>query len=151
MKKSTLIIIAIIYVASIVVISMLGLKAIVYDAKIPVTGIEILNTDDRANGVEVEKEGDRIIISVRFTAPWNPETQSGTKLQINYRVHPDNATNSKVELIYRKDLENVQFITLEDGTWTGLIGFTDEETFTLEIRSTDGSRVSTKLTIVAYL
>ena len=43
MKKSTLIVIAIIYIASIVVISVFGLKMVIWDVVIPVKSIECLN------------------------------------------------------------------------------------------------------------
>ena len=46
MKKSTLVVIAIIYVASIVIISLFGMKAVVYNEVIPVTQIECLNQTD---------------------------------------------------------------------------------------------------------
>ena len=39
MKKATLIIIGVIYIASIVLISVFGLKSVIYEEKIPVTHI----------------------------------------------------------------------------------------------------------------
>ena len=44
MKKSTLMVIGIIYIASIVVISVFGLKTVIWDVVIPVKSIECLNT-----------------------------------------------------------------------------------------------------------
>ena len=46
MKKSTLIMIAIVYIASIVLISLFGMKSVVYNEVIPVTKIECLNETD---------------------------------------------------------------------------------------------------------
>ena len=57
MKKSTLIIIGLIYIASIVVISVFGLKAVVYRPVIPVTKVECLNESDEFTTVSVNNEG----------------------------------------------------------------------------------------------
>ena len=56
MKKSTLILIMIIYVASIVVINFFGLNVKVYNEVINVTSVECINeTDEKANVVINDK------------------------------------------------------------------------------------------------
>ena len=147
MKKTTLILIAIIYVASIVLVSMLGLEAVIHTEIHPVTHIEIVNKTE--GNTFVSDDGNRKTIKVVFTEPGdiNNIEGGGTVLQLEHRVFPDNATNKEIRYSYsREQYPQVHFHQVE-GRETGTIIFTAPAMFTLRIYSTDGTNVYTEVLI----
>lgn len=150
MKKSTLIVIGIIYIASIVIISVFGLKAVVWDVVTPVTAIECLNeTDDKCT---VTEEDGKKFIKIKFDEPGKLENgvPTGTMLQLYWRVLPDNATNKEVRFVYNTELTRANFIKNNDGTELGLILFSGKVKLDLSIVSTDGTRVVEDIIIWVY-
>lgn len=144
MKKSTMIIIALIYISSIVVVSIFGLKAVVYEQIVPVTHIQCVN--ETKGNVQVE-EGNKKIIRVAFTTPGDIESLTGTILQLEFRVLPDNATNKELKYVYaRENYPQVKFHQIE-GRETGAIVFTAPALFTLRVYSTDGSNIYDEMLI----
>ena len=89
MKKSVIILIAIIYVASIALVSFFGLKYKVFEEVIPVESVEIL--DDLAPGNEN--------LGCDYIKYIDLDENKVARYQIKYRVHPDNATNQDVDFI----------------------------------------------------
>ena len=147
MKKSTLIMIAIVYIASIVIISIFGMKSVVYNEVIPVTKIECLNvTDDKT---EVEYDGDTKVISVQYKKPGNAENLTGTMVQLSWRVLPDNASNKKVKFVYNQTTR-ADFVKDEAGNEVGLILFTGKVVLNIKIMSTDGTQVFEEIVVWAY-
>lgn len=150
MKKSTLIVIGIIYIASIVIISVFGLKAVVWDVVTPVTAIECLNeTDDKCT---VTEEDGKKFIKIKFQEEGKLENgvPTGTMLQLYWRVLPDNATNKEVRFVYNTELTRANFIKNSDGTELGLILFSGKVKLDLSIVSTDGTRVVEDIIIWVY-
>ena len=84
MKKSVIILIFLIYVASIAMVGFLGLKAKSYNDIIPVDEIVILN-DCRTD----PSTGDRTITFV-------PANENDKSIQLECIVLPDNATDKKI-------------------------------------------------------
>lgn len=148
MKKSTIILIAIVYVASIVVISVLGLKAKIYNENFPVTSIECLNESD--DKTIVEDYNGKKLIRVQYIGEGNMETLEGTMLQLIYRVLPDNATTKKVKFVYNETLTRIHFVKDEKGNDLGLVLFTGTGIFNVRIMATDGSQVYTDIVIDVY-
>lgn len=148
MKKATMILIGIVYLASIVIISIFGMKSVVYNEIIPVSKIECLNETDSKS--EVTDSGNKKIIKVKYTTPGNAETLTGTMVQLSWRVLPDNATTKNVKFIYDETLTRVKFIKDEKGNELGLILFTGKSMFDVRIMSTDGTRIYQDVTIWAY-
>lgn len=147
MKKSTLIIILIIYVASVALINFFGLKVKVYEEIINVTKIECINETDEHCEVKPLPSGKKQL-NVNFTTPADPNNLNvGTKLIIKYRVTPDNATKKDVRFIMVPEQDNAQFFKDEFGHETGLILFTGKAMFDVNIVSTDGMKVSTQVLI----
>lgn len=146
MKKSTLIMIALIYVASIVIISVFGLKAVVYDEVIPVTKIECLNETDEKTTVKVDSKGKKLI-TIDYTEPGDEVTLTGTMVQLFWRVLPDNATTKDVRFVYNTELARVKFVKNNEGKELGLILFTGKVKLDVQIVSTDGTRVYQDVTI----
>ena len=145
MKKAVLILIGIIYIASIVVVSFFGMRAVMYDEVVPVLNIECVN--ETKGDIQVDNSGIKKIIRIAFTEPGDVESLTGTILQLETRVLPDNATNKEVRYVYnRENYPQVKFHTLNDRE-TGAIVFTAPALFTLRIYSTDGTNVYTEVLI----
>lgn len=148
MKKATLIFIAVIYCASIVVISLFGMKSVVYNEVIPVKSIECVNeTDSRS---EVTYSGDKKVIKVKYTEPGDAETLTGTMVQLIWRVYPDNASQKNVKFVYDENTTRAIFVKDEAENDLGLILFTGKVVLNVRIMATDGSRVYEDIVVWAY-
>jgi len=148
MKKINLIVIGIVFVASVVLISVFGMRIVIYNGVVPVTKIECLNETDERSTVVVDEYGK--LIKVKFTTPGNESDLSGTILQIKYRVYPDDATNKKVKFVFNRNLKNVKMATDENGNELGLFIFSGRCYFDLEIVATDGSGISDTVSIYVF-
>ncbi|MGN0961664.1 MAG: hypothetical protein ACI4PF_05670 [Christensenellales bacterium] len=148
MKKSTLILIMIIYVASIVVINFFGLNVKVYDEVINVTGLECINeTDEKAN-VVINDKGIKEI-RIKFSEPANIDTKTGTMYQLKTRVYPDNADNKNLKYVYAEH-KNVEFYKDGSGRETGLVLFYGTARLEVKIMSTDGQNIYTTIIFKCY-
>lgn len=148
MKKSTLLIILVIYVASIAVINFFGMKIKVYDEIVNVSAIECVNKTDK--NCEVIEKTDKKILKVKFSEPANATDLTGTMLQLKWRVLPDNASNKKVQFVYDETNTRVKFYQDEYGSYTGLVLFSGPTMLDVKIMSTDGLRVTTSVLIWVY-
>ena len=151
MKKSTLIVIGIIYIASIVIISVFGMKAVVWDVVTPVTAIECLNETDDKSTVTINEDGNKLI-KIKYEEPGKIENgiPTGTMLQLQWRVLPDNATNKQIRFVYNENLTRAEFVKMSDGSELGLILFTGKIKLDLSIVSTDGTRITEDIVIWVY-
>lgn len=151
MKKSTLIVIGIIYIASIVIISVFGLKAVVWDVVTPVTAIECLNETDDKSTVTINTDGKKLI-KIKYEEPGKLENgiPTGTMLQLQWRVLPDNATNKEIRFVYNTELTRVNFIKNDDGQELGLILFSGKVKLDISITSTDGTRITEDIVVWVY-
>ena len=131
MKKSVVILIAIIYIASIALVSFFGLKFKVFEEIIPVESVEILNEGLKEN----EMWGKYVTITPDENGEWN--------YQILYRVYPDNATNNKVDFNY--DEQN-KVATVDE---FGVVHFTSPGMIKVTLIPLDGSDTSATITIIA--
>ena len=113
MKKSTIILIGIVYIAAIIFISVFGLNAKVYNEVIPVLSVECVNQSDE--NTIVKDYNDKKLIRVQYTEPGNAETLEGTMVQLLYRVLPDNASNKRVKYIYNTKLTRIHFVKDDNG------------------------------------
>ncbi len=145
MKKINLIMIGIVFVASVVFISIFGMKVMIYNGVIPVTKIECLNQTDERSIVSEDEYGK--LIEVKFTTPGKAEDLSGTILQLSHRVFPDNATKKKVKYVYNRELTRVTMATDESGNELGLFLFSGKCYFKVQIMATDGSGICDTVTI----
>ena len=148
MKKSVVLLIVIIYIGSITILSLFGLKMSVYNEFIPVLSIECLNKSE--NGIDVNNDDGNLILKTKFDAPYNKTTQSGTMIQIYWRVVPDNASIKNVKFIFDENNSRVEFYQTEDGEYTGLVLFYNKSMIDVKIMSTDGRRVYKQVTLWAY-
>ena len=148
MKKSTLIIILIIYVASIAIINFFGMSVKLYDEVINVTAVECINKTDK--NTEVIDNGERKILKVKFTEPANATDLTGTMLQLQWRVLPDNATVKDVRFVYNTQNTRVEFYEDEKGRKTGLMLFSGPTMLDVRIMSTDGLRKYADILVWVY-
>ena len=147
MKKSILVLIVIAYIASIVIISVFGMKAVIYNEVIPVTKVECLNESDDKTTVKYSSDGIKRI-EIQYDEPGDPNDLTGTMIQLVWRVTPDNATKKEVTFVYDETLENLTFVK-RDGKDLGLILFSGKVYAKIKIMATDGSRVYTEVIVWA--
>ena len=131
MKKSVVILIALIYVVSIALVSFFGLQYKTFNPIVYTTSVELLNEN-----VKVNEQGEPYVV-VR------PDDEGNRQYQILYRVHPDNATNNEVSFAY--DNQNGT-VSIDEN---GVVTFTKKGVVTVQIIAKDGSGASAKLTIYA--
>ena len=132
MKKSVVILIALIYIASIALVSFFGLQYKTFNPIVYTTSVEILNEN-----VKVNDAGEKYVV-VRA------DEHGNRQFQILYRVHPDNATNNEVSFAY--DDQNGTVSVDENGVVT----FSKEISkgvVTVQLIAKDGSGASAKITI----
>ena len=132
MKKSVIILIAIIYIASIALVSFFGLQFKVFNEIIYSNKIEILNED-----IKINKNGEPYALATKGEdGVW--------RYQIEYRVYPDNVTNDAVTFSYDN---NNNTVSIDEN---GVVTFTKKGVVTVQILPQDGSsNVSATLTIWA--
>ena len=148
MKKSVVIIILLIYCVSIVVVNFFGLKMHVYNEFVSVDSIICINEDD--DNVDVNMDNEKTILKTKFTKAYDKNIQSGTMIQIYWRVLPDNATIKNVKFVYDEKNTRVEFYKTENGEYTGLVLFYNKSMIDVKIMSTDGRRIYKELTLWAY-
>jgi hypothetical protein len=137
MKKSVIILIAIIYIASVALVSFFGLKAKLFDQVVYVSEIEILNKDIREAPEFAKAEYDYyVVISPN-------ETTGERKYQIEYRVRPDDATNQEVDFVYDKTTPGV---TVSD---SGIVTFEHSGSVIVSLIPKDGGDCSVKIAVMA--
>ena len=127
MKKSVVILIAIIYVAAVALVSFFGLQHLVLEETIYVQRISILNDD-----VKVDPTDGSIYVVVYL------DQNDYAKYQIQYRVHPENATNQGVNFSYDKQTMNV---TVDEN---GLVEFTGPSAILVTLDPKDGTPLGVK-------
>lgn len=130
MKKSVVIIIALIYVASIALVSFFGLQFKVFEEVISVERVEITNEGQKYS----ESLGDYIVIY--------PNEKGERRVKIDYHVYPNDATNTTVDFAY----EEVDYATVDE---YGVVTFTKPGVLKVRVIATDGSNAEDTILIVA--
>ena len=132
MKKSVVILIAIIYIASIALVSFFGLQFKVFNEIIYSNEIQILNQD-----IKLEKSGTPYAFAQKGEdGVW--------RYQLEWRVYPDDVTDSGVTFSY--DNKN-NTVSVDEN---GVVTMTKKGAVTIKILPQDGSpEVSATLKILA--
>ena len=133
MKKSVVILIALIYIVSIALVSFFGLQFKTFNPIVYTTSVEILNDD---GDVKTNSAGEKYVVI-------RPDDEGNRQYQILYRVHPDNATNNEVTFAY--DDQNGT-VSIDEN---GVVTFQKKGVVTVHLIAKDGSGASAKLTIYA--
>ena len=130
MKKPVVILIALIYIASVALVSFFGLQYKVFEEVIPVERIEITNEGQKYS----ETQGDYLVIY--------PDENGERRVKIDYHVYPDNATNTAVDFAY----EEREGVTVDE---FGVVTFSKSGLIKVRVIATDGSNAEDTLLIVA--
>ena len=121
MKKSVVILIALIFVASVVCVSFFGLQFKTFNEIVYVERIELLDEN-----LKTDDQGQKYVVIY-------PDENGERKYQIKYRVHPDNATENGVTFAYDKQNTSV---TVDEN---GVVTFAKKGAITVQIIAKDGS------------
>ena len=149
MKKSVVILIAIIYIASIALVSFFGLQFKVFNEEVYVDRIEVLNL-----AIE-EAKGSKYYQKIPKGTNENGETiydeyilvsiQETQQYDLNLRVHPDNATNKKVN--YAIETSPNGCATIDEN---GVLTLHKTGTVKIVMSSADGSGAQTSITVIIH-
>ena len=130
MKKSVVILIALIYIAAIALVSFFGLQFKVFEEVVPVESVEITNEGQKYS----PSQGDYIILF--------PNEKGERRLKIDYRINPDNASNTEVDFAYeQKDVASVDEY--------GVVTFTGPGMLKVTIIAQDGSNAEDSILIIS--
>lgn len=134
MKKSVIILIALIYVLSIALVSFFGLKAKDFHEIVYTNGIELLNEN-----IKIDKETGEPYDVVY------PDANGEWKYQLKYRVHPDNATDNSVT--FSMDEQAKSYATIDEN---GIVTLTRaNRSVTITIQANDGSGAKASITLTS--
>ena len=133
MKKSVVILILIIYIASIAFVGFFGMKMLSYNEVIKPERVEIINQDLKQTS-DSEGEYKYIVIDLEET----------TSYTLEWKVYPENASQD-VEFVYDKTNQVAQV-----NAW-GAVTFNKKETITIIVRASGGmSTIYARVKIIAY-
>ena len=118
MKKSVIILIAIIYISSIALVSFFGLQHKTFNEIVYVEKVEIINEN-----CNVDSDGGKYVT-----------VKDSNQFQIEWRVYPDNASNIEVDFVY--DTTNTKFSVDENGVVTCSTG---KGAITVHVVARDGT------------
>ena len=130
MKKSVVILIALIYIAAIALVSFFGLQFKVFEEVVPVDSIEITNEGQKYS----PSQGDYIILF--------PNEKGERRLKIDYRINPDNASNTEVDFAY----EQSHVASVDE---YGVVTFTGPGMLKVTIIAQDGSNAEDSILIIS--
>lgn len=152
MKKSVIMLISIVYIASIVVINFFGLKMSVYNVFVPVSQVECTNSEDlqRFPNINVNTDYAYADKLIRFKLSQTASKENPDKLTITHRVYPDNASQKEVRYVYSQSSSNFEFHKDENGRETGMILIYGKCLINLIIVSADGRGAQTNIMISVY-
>ena len=161
MKKAIVIVILVVYIASIAVVNFFGLEISVFDGNVYVSYITcetvtLQNGDtmEIAPKTKIPENGQEIpLFEIPFIAP--PEGQSYTRdpeslvtnpnaVVLNYKIHPTDANDPTVEFLYDAD-SNVAYFDTSIKT----LVFLRPAMFSLTVKSADGSNKMMKVYVRA--
>lgn len=147
MKKSVVIIIALIYVAAVALVSFFGLAHKTFDEVVYVSDIKLTSPGIKPAPSDVpilengEKEYDYYVVI-------RPEENGLRKFQVEYRVEPDNATNKDIVITANADDLADNGVTIDE---FNVITFSKRGSITVQIIPEDHSLPNPiKLKIYAY-
>lgn len=147
MKKSVVILIAIIYVGSIFIINLFGLKMSIYNERFPVERIECINKEE--TGVKISStlfpvngahtpvsEWEKIpTIKIKFEGAGYVDENGipqGTSFYLQIRVYPNNATEKTLDY---KNYSNSTTASIYQNS--GLILFSEKSSIIVKITPTE--------------
>jgi hypothetical protein len=141
MKKSVILVIAVIYVLAIVVVGFIGIRMKIYNANVYVEKIECVSDNYRKcnENDDFYQKGYDGYISVIY--------EENLKVLIKCNIYPENASEKKLEYIYDKSSTTYTLTYNDDGTAN--VEFFKGGSATIIVKSTDNVGTSIKILINA--
>ncbi len=142
MKKSVIILIGIIYIASIVIVGFFGMQIKAFDTIVYITDIECTN-EEVVTKVDGSKE-------IKFDYDTTKDDMENTII-LTYEVFPKNSTLKGTEAV--KLTYDTTHKLIDKGLWEvdGLtITFKSKGVLTFYLKSLDGSNIIETINIIAY-
>lgn len=141
MKKSVILVIAVIYVLAIVVVGFIGIRMKIYNANVYVEKIECVSDNYRKcnENDDFYQKGYDGYISVIY--------EENLKVLIKCNIYPENASEKKLEYIYDKSSTTYTLTCNDDGTAN--VEFFKGGSATIIVKSTDNVGTSIKILINA--
>lgn len=135
MKKSVILLIALIYLAALLFVGFLGRNPKVFEEVIPVERVEIVYSD--SDEVQFNQTfGNYIVIK--------PDSEGRAQYQVNYKVYPKNATTDSI--IFQIEAKPADCATIDEKS--GLLVFTKQGMVKVFVVAEDGSTAQDTLTII---
>ena len=131
MKKSVVILIAIIYIASIPLVNFLGLKDKQYAIEVDVQELVLLNEDVKVNSQ-----------NMKWAEAKDEDGDGVWEYQLEWQVLPENATDKKVTFTNTSAKKDVEI-----DPETGLVTFKSRGVATVKIEAVGSSGISLELMI----
>ena len=159
MKKTVIVVIFLIYIASIAIVNFFGLEISIFEGTNYVTHIDVTIRDREGEILPVSKVLDdgTIVYKITFDGgedavkSYAPDDLLNPNLFIiTPHAYPDNANNTQVKVVYDEQSLAGRAQIVDDGLQPQLWILVNLGQFTLDIHSTDGSNVSTKVQIQVW-
>lgn len=141
MKKSVVLLISLVYIISVVIVGVLGLKMRVYDEVVYVTDIVLSIKGYEPLQKDFEHEG-RLINYYYFI-----EYTQDMKLEIQGNVEPVEATYSHVTYYIEKGLEDVVALETSTDNNIAVVTFHQPTWLDINVQSTDGKKLQKTMAI----
>ena len=132
MKKSVILLIALIYAAALLFVGFLGRNPKVFEEVIPVERVEIINQE-----MAVHSTFGRYVTIT-------PDAKGRMQYQLEYKVYPENATTKTVTFKIEASPETCAFIDEN----TGLLVFTGPGLVKVFVVADDGSTAQDTFTVI---
>ncbi len=151
MKKSVVLLISLVYIISVVIVGVLGLKMRVYDEVVYVTDIKVSIRDfDKLEGavyaenVKDPENPDRLLYNYYYYIKY---TDKEIKLEIQSNVEPVESTYSHVTYYIGAGQEN--YVTLETSTDNNIavVTFYKPRFLIINVQSTDGKKLQKSIAV----
>lgn len=143
MKKSVAIVIGIIFIGSIFIINLFGLKMSVYNETITVAKIECINqakdgvelseTLYRVDGMASTERKKIMQIIIPYEGAADMLNNTGTMFFLETRVYPDNATEKRVNFMNHSNTQDAELYLDTNGEPNGLILFYDRTAIVVKV------------------
>lgn len=154
MKKSTILLIAVVYIVSFLIVGFFGIAVKGYNKVIPVDSIAVIDPD---NGLKIDDKSKYLTEEVKkdwntdyyFTAMYDSELT----VRLEARVLPADTTYPKVKLITESDYSVASPYTIElKEDVIAVITFKKAETTKVwfAFESTDGEKLQAKIVVIMY-
>ncbi len=145
MKKSVILLILVVYIASMCIVGFFGIKLRVYDEVVKVEKIECVTKSDSIIKTEGNKDLEFLYNDgIEYYAGYF--YTEGLSVTLAFSVSPDNATNKNIEFIANT---SSQYTLKDNGDNSVTITFNQKASIILIVRAEDSNNAQTKLRIDA--